>query len=141
MWGNAFCMFSFDFDKGEGVLTVKVIGQWTLADVPPFEKTASAHYGAVRAGYGSLRVLIDNTEAALFTQDVIGALTEAGSRLGRGDDRIATLVKSSLMKLQMKRILPEEMAGVFVSRDEAVTWLTADADEGSSGGLARDVAA
>ena len=134
-------MFYFDFDKATRVLTLTAVREWTLADVPPFERAASAQFAATRTGYGAVRLLLDITGAALFTQEVIDALTDVSVRIGRPDDRIATLVRSSLMKLQMKRVLPEEMAGVFVSRQAALMWLTAHDDDGGRGAVPTNIAA
>lgn len=118
-------MLSLSFDAARGVVTATVRGSPSPADVQRYSLEATTLFPIARARSGQLRLLIDNSAVDLPAPEIIAQLRALGDRIGRPDDRVATVVRSSLMKLHAKQQIPAQMHNVFVSRNAALTWLTA----------------
>ena len=120
-------MFEFTFDEATGVLRMKVTGTWTLPEIERYGQEAGRRFAAARAEAGALRLLIDCSAGYICPADLVQPLARAGMQYIRQDDRTAVLVTSSLLKLQIKRMLGAdgEPVGMFMSENAAITWLTA----------------
>ena len=118
-------MFSFDFDAQQGILVVRVIGMWTLPEVDRYAREAGPQFEAARLRAGSLRLLIELSRTEVLSQNILAPLAKAGMQFAREDDRVALVVASSLMKLQMRRMVGDAPAHIFVSEQAARMWLTA----------------
>lgn len=79
----------------------------------------------MRASYGRVRVLADLRNAPIRTQEAADRMRAGNLRLYRVGDRIALIVESSLLKMQLRRTLVEYQ-NIFVSPNAAETWVTAD---------------
>ncbi len=119
-------MFNFTFDPAEGILCVRVVGSWTLPEVERYGREAGAQFAVARQRAGLLRLLVDLSETDILSQSVMDPLAKAGMQYARADDRVALVVNSTLLKLQMKRMIGDAPAAIFVTVDEAAAWLTCD---------------
>lgn len=79
----------------------------------------------MRACYGRVRVLADLRNAPIRTQEAVDRMRAGNLRLYRAGDRIALIVESSLLKMQLRRTLVEYQ-NIFVSPNAAETWVTAE---------------
>lgn len=113
-------MFQFTFDASAGILQVKVEGSWTLSEVERYGREAGVQFAQARKRAGHLRLLIDISGADILSQALMDPLAKAGMQYSRADDRVALIVASTLMKMQMKRMLGEAPVPIFLSREEAV---------------------
>ena len=125
-------MFNFAFDSDSGTLTVVVIGSWTMAEVERYGREAGLEFTQARKKAGNLRLLIDLEGTQVLSQTVIEPLAKAGMQYSQPDDRVAVLVNSTLMKIQMKRMVGDAPVPVFLVRDQAVAWLASSGDAASA---------
>jgi hypothetical protein len=77
-----------------------------------------------RASCEDVRVLIDLRGAATQTNAIAMSIAEATNRIYSGStDRVAIVVASALLKLQLKRIHAGQAFGIFVSEPAARKFL------------------
>lgn len=127
-------MFSFSFDAAAGILCVKVMGSWTLPEVERYAREAGLQFPRARQSAGQLRLLIDLSAADVLSQALMAPLAKAGMQYARADDRVALVVGSTLLKLQMKRMIGGAPAGIFLSEREARGWLLSSDTVGAVAG-------
>jgi hypothetical protein len=118
-------MFEFEFDALAGILVVRVLGVWTLPEVQRYGREAAGQFASARAKAGRLRLLIDCSKGHICPQDLVEPLARAGLQHSRNDDSAALVVSSSLMKLQVKRMMTDAPVNMFVSESAAKSWLKA----------------
>lgn len=127
-------MFSFSFDAAAGILCVTVMGSWTLPEVERYAREAGLQFPRARQSAGQLRLLIDLSAADVLSQALMAPLAKAGMQYARADDRVALVVGSTLLKLQMKRMIGGAPAGIFLSEREARGWLLSSDTVGAVAG-------
>jgi len=118
-------MFNFAFEQPTGILRVDVAGSWTLPEVERYGLEAGLQFAKARPQAGLLRLLVNLSRTEVLSQAVIDPLAKAGMQFSRPDDRVALVVSSMLMKLQMKRMISDAPTPIFVSDEEAASWLLA----------------
>ena len=119
-------MFNFVYDQTAGVLQVRVNGSWTISEVERYAREAGARFNAARKESGSLRYLIDLTGAHVLSQELMDPLAKAGMQYSQADDRVALVVGSTLLKIQMRRMLGEAPVPIFLSVKEGMDWLLSE---------------
>ncbi len=117
-------MFHFAFESGSGILSVRVSGSWTLSEIDRYAREAGPQFAQAREQAGRLRLLVDLGATAVISQSLLDPLARAGMQYSRADDRVALVVNSTLLKLQMRRMIADAPAEIFVTLDEAAAWLT-----------------
>lgn len=108
-------------------LKILRISQVTVQTVPEVD-----HYLAVlgevvrdvRLRFGRVRVLADLRNSPVRTQEAAERMRLGNLALYRSGDRVALIVESSLLKMQLRRTLIEYQ-NIFLSPNAAETWLTA----------------
>ncbi len=116
-------MFQFKFDPGKGVLSVKVVGSWTMPEVERYGREARGQFAQARKAAGRLRLLIDLSDAEILSQSVIEPLARAGMQYSQPDDLVVIVVGSTLLKLQMKRMIGDAPIPILLSVGEAAACL------------------
>jgi len=117
-------MFTFAFAPSTAILRVHVTGSWTLPEVERYGREAGIQFAKARQQAGSLRLLVNLARTEILSQAIVAPLAKAGMQYSRPDDRVALVVHSPLMKLQMKRMIGDAPTPIFVSDEDAVLWLT-----------------
>lgn len=79
----------------------------------------------LRARRGRVLVFADLRHSPVRTQEAAERMRSGNLKLYRPGDRVAMLVESSLLKMQLRRHLIEEYQNIFLSENAALTWLTA----------------
>ena len=72
---------------------------------------------------GPVRVLADGRELLAQSAEVVDRMQRETGRLYRAGDRVAVLVSSALFKMQLQRSVRDDFRRLFVSEEEARTWL------------------
>jgi hypothetical protein len=119
-------------DDRLGIIRVAVSGFFDKQDL---EKHFAAKRQIVdrwRAHGRDICMLIDAVGLKPHSPENQRFAEEAVARLYRSSDRVAMLLESSLVKMQMRRSLSHgDIANFFLSENAAITWLTAHS--GSTG--------
>lgn len=113
------------YDPAKQVINVVGIGLWS-------EDVIKCHFASlvdilsnVRATKIPVRVLSDLREAAVQAPEIAQRIAAFTAQAYRPGDRIAILVASSLVKMQMRRSVNNQDTMAFLSPSAAQTWLFA----------------
>lgn len=126
-------MFEFSQDDEARIVRVVVGDFWTVEEARDFANHYRENVRIARAQWGVVRMLVDAraspVQATEVAQEYVGLHRTA---MTDPRDRVAVIVATSLVKMQTRRVLTEEMSeatdagNVFVSPEAAETWLCAD---------------
>ena len=130
-------MFTFEFEPGSGILCVRVAGMWTMPEVERYGREVGGQFAAARAHAGALRLLIELSRTEILSQNLLQPLAEAGMRYSQPEDLVAMVVVSSLMKLQMKRMVGDPSSSRKAPRGRGSRPTIRFARRGESGGVRR----
>lgn len=126
-------MYNFSYDADTALMHVTKSGFWTLAEFRGFETAFMAHHREIVRTQPHYCVLGDCTDYSVQSAEISAAYTtffDDFSRINR--NRFAILVSSALAKMQAKRAMPHESIEIFTDRQQAMTWLFADAGRQSA---------
>jgi len=118
-------MYSLDFEA-PGILKVTVFGFFTPDIARHFAHDFSLAVSDARSRSDSLRMLMDASQGAVMTVEVAEQMKLLEERIvTEPSDRAAVVVRSSLHKLQIRRVFDASRTQVFLSENAARTWLLA----------------
>ena len=106
------------------ILRINRVGVQQLADVDRYLAVLGDIVRDARLRFGRVRVLADLRNAPIRTQEAAERMRMGNLALYRTGDRVALIVESSLLKMQLRRTLVEYQ-NIFLSPNAAETWLTA----------------
>lgn len=106
------------------ILRINSVAVQQLADVDRYLATLGDVVRDARLRFGKVRVLADLRNSPVRTQEAAERMRTGNLALYRDGDRVALIVESSLLKMQLRRTLVEYQ-NIFLSPSAAETWLTA----------------
>jgi hypothetical protein len=112
------------FDQ-DGVIRARTHGGWTLEEVDQYVSHLAGFVGEARRIFGRARLLIDRRETPLQPPAIDARFGRANAELYRDEDRLALVVESSLIKVQMRGHFSHPGSKAFLSCEAAETWLNA----------------
>ncbi|WP_445193891.1 hypothetical protein ACT009_08450 [Sphingomonas sp. Tas61C01] len=116
--------YEIEDDLLQGVIIINVEGFFDLPTLRAHFVDNAAVVERWRAAGRPIRVLIDAVNLKPHTPEGQACVQEATGRTYRPGDKVAILVCSSLVKMQMRRALSHgEILDFFISRNAALTWL------------------
>jgi hypothetical protein len=110
------------FDLASGRVDAVGRGFWDPDVAGSYFGNWAAMVEAIHAADRCLRAVVNLREAAIQTLDVAGLIKVCGD-LHRGGDRIALVVPSALMTLQMRRVLDPTCHRFFTCQNLAEAWI------------------
>jgi hypothetical protein len=116
-------MFTIEVDRNRGLLRIVLEGFMSMNEMTEF---AEAHASAARdldCAPGEHLTICDVTRCAIQPQDVAAELERLIVEAPRRARRLAVVVGDSPVRLQARRVVKREEAGLFVSVAEAEAWL------------------
>lgn len=113
------------WDEAKGLVHVYGRGSWTMRQIDEHFAQLTLLLARQRERAGQVLVLVDLTNADVQPPEVIHRIRQATTQLYCDQDRVAVIVRTSLLKLQMRRAAEARNTEFFVSRNAALTWLTA----------------
>lgn len=117
-------MYRVEYDPHANLLSMRVGGFWTLADVPVLAAAVGAKVREIRATRADFDVIVDSREFPVQGGDVADLLPSImRGGMAQTTGRAAVVVGSQLNKLQAERTLAHPRLKVFRSMDEAEAWL------------------
>jgi hypothetical protein len=99
-------------------------GVWSVADVDRFYDAQKKINEAARHRFGRLALLMDLRHATVVTQDASTRMQSLNDRLYQSDDRVAIVISSALMTMQLRRAFTIGTREVFDSIAAAKAWLS-----------------
>lgn len=112
-------------EPGSGLIRVIGQGQWTTSQVDLHFAALSGLIAERRRSGGAVLVLVDLRDSLVQQPEIVEQIGRAVTRIYDSSDRVAVVVASSLLKLQLKRVANVASIEFFVSMNAARTWLTA----------------
>ncbi|WP_447724092.1 hypothetical protein [Sphingomonas koreensis] len=106
------------------ILRITRVAVQQLADVDRYLAVLGDVVRDARLRFGRVRVLADLRNSPIRTQEAAERMRVGNLVLYRAGDRVALIVESSLLKMQLRRTLVEYQ-NIFLSPHAAETWLTA----------------
>ena len=120
-------MLVVSFNDEGGWIDVSGSGFWTQEDMDRYVAALPAMLAKARRAEGRATLLADISDAAVQTQDVIDRISEFTAEMFTAEDKIAIVIPSMIMKMQMRRGVKGAQLQIFASKDEAKDWLRAAA--------------
>lgn len=106
------------------ILRINRVVVQQLGDVDRYLAVLGDVVRDARLRFGRVRVLADLRNSPIRTQEAAERMRLGNLALYREGDRVALIVESSLLKMQLRRTLVEYQ-NIFLSPHAAETWLTA----------------
>ncbi|ODP38494.1 hypothetical protein [Sphingomonas turrisvirgatae] len=117
-------LYEIALDERLNVLRVGRVAVQCVEEVDRYLARLGEIVRTLRLRHGKVRVLADLRHAPVRTQEVAERLRLGNQALYRPGDRVALVVESSLLKMQLRRTLTDNQ-NIFLSPNAAETWLTA----------------
>ena len=120
--------FQIDVDLSRNLIRATLRGYWDLATTSNFteELHKTLAETAAHPGTNAPRLLIDARNQGVQSQIVVATAGEGMVELKGPSPRVATLISSTLHKMQATRIASPDQHRLFSSESEALAWLLAD---------------
>jgi hypothetical protein len=116
---------SISLPDDQGIIKIQGHGLWSLDYLNQHFRELDAIIAQARRWNPDVLALVDLREAPVQSPEVAESINANTRRVYRDQDRIAIVVQSSLVKLQMKRVVDCAHVQIFISVSAAYTWLTA----------------
>jgi hypothetical protein len=116
--------YVINFDQN-GVIRAHTRGGWSLEEVDRYFAHLGAFVAEARKISGRAKLLIDRRETPLQPPAIDARFGRANAELYREGDRLALVVGSSLIKVQMRGHFTHPGSKAFLSCEAAETWLSA----------------
>jgi len=98
-------------------------GMWTVDQVQRHFHDLERNIRAMRARCGTARVLADMRHAQVQTAEVVQVMISETARIYREHDRVAVIVATKLMAMQVKRSSTVHDRQTFEDHAQALAWL------------------
>lgn len=115
-------MYSIDVDHEHRVVLAQVSGFFTAAEVVAFARDEQAAAAAL-ASEGPFGLLLEASGAAAQAQEVVSDFRALFRDLPIKAARIAIVVESALLRLQLRRMVDPARTRVFGPGEAAMAWL------------------
>ena len=115
-------MFKLMVDPSYSLIESKLAGFLTVAEVQDYASEAEPLIDrcAARGGY---RMLIDVSGCSIQAQEVVTAFQRHVARVPQAQ-RLAVITGSSIVRMQVRRIISRSGIEMFSDRAAAMTWLS-----------------
>ncbi|MBO9712788.1 hypothetical protein [Sphingomonas sp.] len=113
-----------EFDAATGVIRLTGKGAWVTETVEACFREMVALVMQRREQRRPVLVLVDLSECAVQSDEVAAKIGLGAEKVQQPGDRVAIVVRSSLVKAQLRRTLPQP-GEIFISASAAETWLMA----------------
>jgi hypothetical protein len=114
--------FTMTLDE-RGIVHVVAIGAWDARTVDVYFLALASLMAEGRSEVGRAMVLVDRRGAPVQEPNILARIKAGFRRHFKAGDRVAVVVPTTLIKLQIKRWLDSEAGGAFLSLGAAEHFL------------------
>jgi hypothetical protein len=119
-------MHTIEFDRSMGIIRIKTMGFWTVEEAGCYWRELKDHVEAARRSRGRALTLIDARESKVQSPQVIERLSGIQALVVHlPADRVAHVPNSTLLQMQVRRMITSPQARAFLSLEDAEAWLLA----------------
>jgi tRNA(Ile2) C34 agmatinyltransferase TiaS len=122
-------MFNINYIPGNSHVYVRIQAFWSPGTARRYFAALAPYLDAQRRDAGTACVLVDRRGSPIQAAEVVAETISEMRRFYRADDRAAIVVDTSLLKLQMSRIYPQDTSRVFVSANAGRIWLEGEIEK------------
>lgn len=119
-------MFAFEYDQAAGIVRCQSNRFLSVGDLQAYMQQVKATIDRARRERGYVHLLSIATESKVQSSEVMDQVTRMLGGFMGADDRIAIVVISALMRLQVARTLASERVRAFQTEADALAWLTTE---------------
>jgi hypothetical protein len=116
---------ALDYDEARNLIRVVGSGRWRLDQFERHVRRVEAAARGARRTNGYVRLIMDLRGAGIQSADVSRRMIEVGETLYKPYDRVALIVGSEVMKLQIENTRRRAEAAYFLSPEAGEAWLLA----------------
>jgi len=116
-------MYKIRFDEASGILICSNSGFWTTETAACFFDDLNTAILEALKRSGQARLLIDNSDFPVQSQEVIELMAERTERMEALRARTAIVMTRALAKIQAKRITNNPNVAIFEEPGAAKAWL------------------
>lgn len=116
----------------EARVHARLSGFFSLDEVEAFGREEQDAARRVTLAWGWFDLLVDVSDGITQGQEVMGAFNGLLDQAEFKARRIALVVGSTLLRLQLRRVLASERIGIFAEVEEGEAWLAATATAGAA---------
>ena len=116
-------MYEVTTNLARSLVKAKLSGFFSVEEVQAFSRDEQAAARQVVNHSGYFNLLVEGSGGVTQAQDVIGAFNELASASTLKAQRIAIVVESALLRLQLRRVLARDQIRLFETIAEAEDWL------------------
>ena len=113
------------YDPSTGVVRMFGAGLWQMSIVRKHFADLEAALAQARRYHPDVLVFCDLSTASVQMKEVGEEIEQFTERAYHPTDRIAVVLASSVLKMQMRRVVRQATFETFLSATAAYTWLTA----------------
>ncbi|MBM6578263.1 hypothetical protein KCP91_17900 [Microvirga sp. SRT01] len=122
--------YTIEDDRLQSVILIHVEGFFDLPTLRDHFAENAAVVKRWRAADRPIRVLINAVDLKPHSPEGQACVQDATGRIYQAGDKVAVLVSSSLVKMQMRRALSRgDILNFFISESAALTWLDVQQDQ------------
>ncbi len=114
---------TFELTAGKDVLVVKSAHFWSKSEIEQHFEDVEKALRTMRAQYRIGRMLVDLTNAGAQSKESTGHIYERVKNLHREGDRVAFIVSSALLAMQLRRVQGPARYEYFENEAAALGWL------------------
>lgn len=116
-------LLTVELDRSSGIINSVGTGIWSSELLDSYVAALEQAVRTARQASPNVRAISDLREAGVQTAPITERATEVLLRLFVPGDRVAVIVQSILLKMQMRRVLNVGTVEFFLSRSEAENWV------------------
>ena len=124
-------LFDINLERAGCIIVVTARGFWEVADVERYNRELEPLFVASRQRFSCCRILVDMQKISVQSAEVAQHFAADHKAFDKPGDKIAFVVNSSLLKMQVNRVCADDLVATFAHIDEARSWLKGETDAGT----------
>jgi hypothetical protein len=125
-------MYKIEVDIDRNLIKAQLEGFWTADDFEHFIADEQAALSKLKCPAGKHIVLCDLSNLNVVAQDVVAHIvTELNSQGPRDAAWVAIIIHSTLLKMQMKRLITRSNMMIFDTDEQGREWLLSESGYGT----------
>jgi hypothetical protein len=116
-------LFSINYDRPAEIIRSRIWGFWSPEESDRYFNSLMPIMADQRRSAGRAKVLADRRGGIPQSAETLARTVSWYDRAYRPGDMSAVVVDTSLLRLQLRRVYPADRANLFLSYEEAESWL------------------
>ena len=119
-------MFAFDYDRATGIIRCRSNRFLSVDDLQAYAQRVKDTIDGAKREQGYVHLLVIATESKVQSSEVMEQVSRMQGVFMGADDRMALVVTSALVRLQVARTLASDRVRTFQAESDALAWLESE---------------